>query len=55
MSDPIKNHGEGWAVLLPIALVVSNEVRVAMPGLPQLLLDLRLIRTTFQMFARQTW
>ena len=40
MSDSIKNHGEGWAVLLPVALVVSNEVRVPMPGLPQLLLDL---------------
>ena len=39
MSDPIENHGEGWAVLLPVALVVSNEVRVPMPGLPQLLLD----------------
>ena len=38
VPDGVHNLGEGGAQLLPASLVISDQVRVAMPGLPQLLL-----------------
>ena len=38
VPDGVDHLGEGGAQLLPASLVISNQVRVAMPRLPQLLL-----------------
>ena len=38
VPDGVHHLGEGGTQLLPASLVISNQVRVAMPGLPQLLL-----------------
>ena len=31
VSDPVEDHGEGGTLLLPVPLVVRNEVGVSMP------------------------
>ena len=37
VSDSVHNIGEGWTGLFPVPLVVSNQMTVSMPQLPQLL------------------
>ena len=36
VCDLVDDHGEGGALLLPLPLVVGNDVRVPVPQLPQL-------------------
>ena len=50
VSDSVHNIGEGWTGLFPVPLVISNQMTVSMPQLPQLLFrNTRVVQLTQQL------